>query len=60
MGSYQHFTNFNLTDPRTGKTKNLYDDFGGIIINTNETYYERECMPQVNFITDKKDRKSVV
>ena len=57
MSSYQHFTNFNLADPRTGKTKNLYDDFGGIIINTNETYYERECLPQLNFITDKNDTR---
>jgi phage-related protein len=50
-------TNFNLTDPKTGITKNLLDDYGGIIINTNETYYERECMPQLNFITDKNSTR---
>jgi phage-related protein len=54
---YQHYNTFNLTDPITGKTKNIYDDFGGLIINTNETYYERECVPQVNFITDKNDTR---
>jgi len=48
---------FNLTDPRTGKTKNIFDDFGGRIINTNETTYDRECMPQLNFITDKNDNR---
>jgi phage-related protein len=48
---------FNLTDPYTGKTKNIYDDFGGRIINTNETYYERECMPQQNFNTDKNNTR---
>lgn len=57
MIDYQHFTNFSLTDIRTGKTKNLTEDFGGIIINTNETFYERECMPQQNFITDKNNTR---
>lgn len=57
MADYQHFMTFNLTDPLTGKTKNIFDDFGGRIINTNEQYYERECMPQVNFITDKNDNR---
>lgn len=52
---YTHFNSFNLTDPKTGKTKNLTDDFGGIIINTNEEVYERECMPQINSITAKND-----
>jgi hypothetical protein len=52
---YKHHNSFNLTDPKTGITKNLTDDFGGIIINTNEEVYERECMPQINFITVKND-----
>lgn len=52
---YQHHTSFNLTDPKTGKTKNLTNDFGGIIINVNDEVYERECMPQINFITVKND-----
>lgn len=54
---YQHYNSFNLTDPRTGKTKNLTDDFGGIIINTSDETYERECMPQMSFITDKNDTR---
>ena len=57
MGDYQHYNSFNLTDPKTGKTKNLTTDFGGIIINTNDEVYERECMPQINFITDKNDMR---
>lgn len=52
---YQHFNSFNLTDPKTGITKNLTDDFGGIIININDDTYDRECMPQQNFITEKND-----
>jgi hypothetical protein len=54
---YQHHNSFNLTDPKTGKTKNLTTDFGGIIINTNEEVYEKECMPQLNFTTDKNDMR---
>lgn len=54
---YQHYNTFNLYDPKTGKTKNSLDDYGGIIINTNEEYYERECMPQFNFTTDKNDTR---
>lgn len=57
MPDYQHFLTFNLTDPRTGKTKNCLDDFGGIIINTSDETYDRECMPQQNFITDKNDSR---
>lgn len=57
MGEYSHYTNFIITDPRTNKQKDLCDDFGGIVINTNESYYERECMPQQNFITDKNDTR---
>ena len=52
---YQHFNSFNLTDPKTGKTKNLTDDYGGIIINISDEVYERECMPSIDFITDKND-----
>ena len=54
---YQHHTNFYLTYPRTGEKMSLFDNFGGIIINTNETTYDRECMPQVNLITDKNDNR---
>lgn len=54
---YQHFNTFNLYDPITGKTKNSLDDFGGIIINTSDETYDRECMPQINFITDKNDTR---
>jgi len=57
LADYQHYNTFNLTDPRTGKTKNCLDDFGGIIINTNDETYERECMPQMNFVTDKNDNR---
>lgn len=53
--NYTHFNSFNLTDPKTGKTKNITTDFGGIIINTSDEVYERECMPQMNFITVKND-----
>jgi phage-related protein len=53
--NYEHFTSFTLTDPKTGKTKSLTNDFGGVIVNTSDEFYERECMPQINFTTVKND-----
>lgn len=54
---YEHHNSFSLTDPKTRKCMDLNEDFGGVIINTNETTYDRECMPQMNIITDKNDNQ---
>ena len=53
MGEYQHYNSFCLRSPITGETKSLKDDYNGIIINENAITYDRECMPDLNIITDK-------
>ena len=53
MGEYQHYNSFCLRSPITGETRSLKDDYNGIIINENATTYDRECMPDLNIITDK-------
>ena len=53
---YSHHNDFALYNPVTGKTKRL-SEFGGVIINTEDSYYERECMPDVSHITDNSDMR---
>ena len=52
MADYQHYTSFILTNMINGKKYSLTDDFNAFIKNTNDSYYERECMPNMEDITD--------
>lgn len=53
MADYQHYTSFILTNLKNGRKYSLADDFNAFIKNTNDSYYERECMPNMEDITDK-------
>lgn len=54
---YQHFKSFILIDPKTNLGKSLYKDFGAIIIDTNDSYYERECLPDFKDVVDESETK---
>ena len=51
MSKYIHYKDFTLQKPITGKSETL-SDLGGIVINTDTSVYERECMPEVSSVTD--------
>ena len=53
---YVHYLDFSVYNPITNKQESL-SDYGGIIINTNNDLYERDCLPEISNITDSNDTR---
>ena len=54
MSEHKYFSNFYLTNPKTGRSQSL-EDFGGMVYNDNNEYYTKILLPTPNHITDKND-----